>query len=117
MILHRMEEVKNKRDGPMLFAMLLTRLYNHILKTNPQAIVSLARFTSHERVMNPLDISRNPTKERGKRVASPSASSSSSSSSDDNEAPSFLENKGFTDPPYGRSVPCLGRSMDHQAKR
>ncbi|GJX05664.1 hypothetical protein Tco_0191580 [Tanacetum coccineum] len=50
----------------------------------------LPPFTSHERVMNPLDISRNPTKEKGKRVASPSASSSSSSS-DDNEAPSFLE--------------------------
>ncbi|GKD71759.1 hypothetical protein Tco_1325849, partial [Tanacetum coccineum] len=33
----------------------------------------------------------NPTKEKGKRVASPSASSSSSSSSDENEAPSFLE--------------------------
>ncbi|GJU48402.1 hypothetical protein Tco_1217957 [Tanacetum coccineum] len=91
MILYRMEEVKNKCDGPMPFAMILTRLYNHILQTNPQAIVPLARFTFHERVMNPLDISSNSTKERGKRVASPSASSSSSSSSDDNEAPSFLE--------------------------
>ncbi|GJV04989.1 hypothetical protein Tco_1338558 [Tanacetum coccineum] len=83
--------LKNKRNGPMPFAMLLTRLYKHILQTNPQAIVPLARFTFHERVMNPLDISRNPTKEKGKRVASPSASSSSSSSSDDNESPSFLE--------------------------
>ncbi|GKG08535.1 hypothetical protein Tco_0334367, partial [Tanacetum coccineum] len=41
--------------------------------------------------MDPLDISRNPTKKKGKRVASPSASSSSSSSFDENEAPSFLE--------------------------
>ncbi|GJY17501.1 retrovirus-related pol polyprotein from transposon TNT 1-94 [Tanacetum coccineum] len=49
------------------------------------------RFAFHDRVMNPLDISRNPIKEKGKRVASPSVSSSSSSSSDGNEAPSFLE--------------------------
>nr|GEW57722.1 hypothetical protein [Tanacetum cinerariifolium] len=88
---YRMEEVKNKWDGLMPFAMILTRLYNHILQTNPQAIIPLARFTFHEHVMNPLYISRNPTKEKGKRVASHSASSSSSSSSDDNEAPSFLE--------------------------
>ncbi|GJS92046.1 hypothetical protein Tco_0774682 [Tanacetum coccineum] len=91
MILYRMEEIKSKCDGPMPFAMLLTRLYNHILQTNPQAIAPLARFTFHERVMNPLDISRNHTKERRKKVASPSASSSSSSSSDDNEAPPFHE--------------------------
>nr|GEX32134.1 hypothetical protein [Tanacetum cinerariifolium] len=38
-----------------------------------------------------IDISRNPTKEKGKRVAFPSACSSSSSSSGDSEAPSFLE--------------------------
>ncbi|GKA80116.1 hypothetical protein Tco_0786712 [Tanacetum coccineum] len=86
MILYRMEELKNKCDVPMPFAMLLTRLYNHILQTNPQAIVSLARFTFHEFVMDPLDISRNPTKEKGKRVSSLSITSSSSSSSDDNEA-------------------------------
>ncbi|GJU21860.1 copia protein [Tanacetum coccineum] len=49
------------------------------------------RFTFYERVMDPLDISRNPTKEKGKRVTSPSVTSSSSSSSDDNEAPSFLK--------------------------
>ncbi|GJY28542.1 hypothetical protein Tco_0404309 [Tanacetum coccineum] len=48
-------------------------------------------FMFHDRVMNPLDILRNPIKEKGKRVASPSVSSSSSSSSDGNEAPSFLE--------------------------
>ncbi|GJT20121.1 hypothetical protein Tco_0878827 [Tanacetum coccineum] len=82
MILYRMEEVKNKSNGPMPFAMLLTRLYNHILRTNPQAIVPPDRFMFHDRVMNPLDISRNPIKEKGKRVASPSVSSSSSSSSD-----------------------------------
>nr|GEU75134.1 hypothetical protein [Tanacetum cinerariifolium] len=38
-----------------------------------------------------LDISRNPSTEKGKKIASPSVISSSSSSSDDNEAPSFLE--------------------------
>ncbi|GJR27202.1 hypothetical protein Tco_1103434 [Tanacetum coccineum] len=85
-----MEEVINKHKGPMPFAMLLTRLYNHILTTNPQAIVPIARFTLHEHVMDPLDISRNPSKEKGKKIASPSVISSSSSSSDDNEAPSFL---------------------------
>ncbi|GJU42970.1 hypothetical protein Tco_1200236 [Tanacetum coccineum] len=62
MIIYRMEEVINKRDGPMPFAMLLTRLYNHILQTNPQTIVPIARFTFHECVMDPLDISSKPSK-------------------------------------------------------
>ncbi|GKE05574.1 hypothetical protein Tco_1397592 [Tanacetum coccineum] len=48
------------------------------------------RFTFHEYVMDYLDILRNPSKEKGKKIASPSVISSSSSS-DDNEAPSFLE--------------------------
>ncbi|GKD84539.1 hypothetical protein Tco_1355693 [Tanacetum coccineum] len=86
-----MEEAINKRKGPMPFSMLLTRLYNHILTTNPQAIIPIARFTFHEHVMDPLDILRNPSKEKGKKIASPSVISSSSLSSDDNEAPSFLE--------------------------
>ncbi|GKB05970.1 hypothetical protein Tco_0834203 [Tanacetum coccineum] len=47
MIIYRMEEVIKKRKGPMPFAMLLTDLYNHILATNPQAIVPIARFTFH----------------------------------------------------------------------
>ncbi|GJT03871.1 hypothetical protein Tco_0838333 [Tanacetum coccineum] len=38
-----------------------------------------------------LHISRNPSKEKGKKIASSSVISSSSSSSDDNEAPSFLK--------------------------
>ncbi|GKD94577.1 hypothetical protein Tco_1374414 [Tanacetum coccineum] len=71
MILYRMKEVKNKRDGPMPFAMLLTRLYNHILQTNPQAIALLARFTFHECVMDPLDISRNPSKEKERELPLP----------------------------------------------
>ncbi|GJV02209.1 retrovirus-related pol polyprotein from transposon TNT 1-94 [Tanacetum coccineum] len=37
------------------------------------------------------DILRNPSKEKGKKISSPSVISSSSSSFDDNEAPSFLE--------------------------
>ncbi|GJR65225.1 hypothetical protein Tco_0011290 [Tanacetum coccineum] len=49
------------------------------------------KFTFHECAMDPLDISRNPSKEKGKRVSSPSVTSSSSSSSDDNEGTSFLE--------------------------
>ncbi|GKE43058.1 hypothetical protein Tco_1470342 [Tanacetum coccineum] len=91
MIIYRMEEVINKRKGPIPFAMLLTRLHNHILAINPQAIFLISRFKYHEHVMNPLDISRNPSKEKGKKIASPLIISSSSSSSDDNEAPSFLE--------------------------
>ncbi|GJZ07369.1 hypothetical protein Tco_0541162 [Tanacetum coccineum] len=91
MIIYRMEEVINKHKVPMPFAMLLTRLHNHILTTNPQAIIPIVRFTFHEHVMGPLDISRNLSKEKGKKIASPSVISSSSSSSDDNEAPSFLE--------------------------
>nr|GEU94462.1 hypothetical protein [Tanacetum cinerariifolium] len=91
MIIYRMEEVIKKRKGPMPFAMLLTRLYNHILETNPQAIVPIARFIFHEHFMDPLDISRNPSTKKGKKFASPSVISSSSSSSDDNKAPSLLE--------------------------
>ncbi|GJR69309.1 hypothetical protein Tco_0015374 [Tanacetum coccineum] len=87
----RNKEVIKKRKGPMPFSMLLTRLYNHILATNPQAIVPIARFTFHEYVMDPLDILRNPSIEKGKKISSPPVISSSSSSSDDNEAPSFLE--------------------------
>ncbi|GKC89480.1 hypothetical protein Tco_1150129 [Tanacetum coccineum] len=91
MIIYRIEEVIKKSKGPMPFAMLLTRLYNHILAINPQAIVLIARFTFHEHVMDPLDISRNPSIEKGKKIASPPVISSLSSSSDDNEAPCFLE--------------------------
>nr|GEZ24920.1 hypothetical protein [Tanacetum cinerariifolium] len=91
MIIYQIEEVIKKRKGLMSFAMLLTRLYNHILDTNPQAIVPIARFTFHKHVMDPLDISRNLSTEKGKKISSPSVISSSSSSSDDNEAPSFLE--------------------------
>ncbi|GKD77813.1 hypothetical protein Tco_1340434, partial [Tanacetum coccineum] len=95
MIIYRMEEVIKKHKGPlpfsMPFAMLLTRLFNHILETNPQAIDRPARYTFHECVMDPLDISRNLRKEKGKNVISSPVISSSSSSSDDNEGPSFLE--------------------------
>ncbi|GKA88543.1 hypothetical protein Tco_0810307 [Tanacetum coccineum] len=90
MILYRIEEIKNKSYAPMPYAMLLTRLYKYLLQTNPQSIVPLDRFMFHERVMNPLDISRNPIKKKENRVAPPS-SSSSSSSSDKNKEPSFLE--------------------------
>ncbi|GJX28313.1 hypothetical protein Tco_0236392 [Tanacetum coccineum] len=91
MLIYRIKEVKNKQDNPISFAMLLTRLYRYILQTNPQAIVPPARFTFHEHVMDPLDISRNPSKEKGKKTASPSIISSLSSLSNNNEAPSFLE--------------------------
>nr|GEW52934.1 hypothetical protein [Tanacetum cinerariifolium] len=85
-----MEEAKNKQDGPMPFAMLLTRLFNHILQINPQAIVPSDAFTFHEHFMDHLDILRNPNKEKGKKIAFLSVTFSSSSSSDDNEVPSFL---------------------------
>ncbi|GJU82229.1 hypothetical protein Tco_1284594 [Tanacetum coccineum] len=79
MILYRMKEIKNKSNAPMPCAMLLTRLYKYLLQTNPQLIVPLARFMFHDHVMNPLDISWNPIKEKGKKVAPPSSPSSSSS--------------------------------------
>ncbi|GJY50028.1 hypothetical protein Tco_0439984 [Tanacetum coccineum] len=91
MIIYRMDEVIKKRKGPMPFAMFLTHLYNHIFDTNPQAIVLISRFTFHEHVIDPLDILKNPSTEKGKKIASPLVISSSSSSFDDNEAPSFLE--------------------------
>nr|GEV64894.1 hypothetical protein [Tanacetum cinerariifolium] len=91
MLIYRMEEAKNKQDGPMLFAMLFTHLYNHILRTNPQAIVPFTRFTFHEHVMDPLDILKNPSKEKGKKIATPSVISSLSSSFNDNKGPFFLE--------------------------
>nr|GEW86271.1 hypothetical protein [Tanacetum cinerariifolium] len=91
MIIYRIKEVIKKHKGPMPFAMLLTRLYNHILAINPQAIVPISRFTFHEHVMNPLDISGNPSTEKGKKISSPPVISPSFSSFDDNEAPSFLE--------------------------
>ncbi|GJZ80580.1 retrovirus-related pol polyprotein from transposon TNT 1-94 [Tanacetum coccineum] len=40
------------------------------------------KFTLHEHVMDPLDISRNPSKEKGKQIAYTSVISSSSSSSE-----------------------------------
>nr|GEV17823.1 retrotransposon-related protein [Tanacetum cinerariifolium] len=87
----RNKEVIKKHKGPMPFSMLLTHLYNHIIAINPQAIIPIVRFTFHEHVMDPLDISRNPSTEKGKKIASPSIITSSSSSSDDNEEPFFLE--------------------------
>ncbi|GJT25104.1 hypothetical protein Tco_0895041 [Tanacetum coccineum] len=87
----RNKEVIKKCKGLMSFAMLLTRLYNNILDTNPQSSVPIARFTFNEHVIDPLDILRNPITEKGKKIASPPVISSSSSSSDDNEAPFFLE--------------------------
>ncbi|GKA90205.1 hypothetical protein Tco_0812075 [Tanacetum coccineum] len=89
MIVFRMGNVKKNRDARMPFAMILTRLYKYILKTNLQSIVPFDRFMYHERVMNPLDISRKTIKDKGKRVAPPSSSSSSSSNED--EEPSFLK--------------------------
>ncbi|GJR52600.1 hypothetical protein Tco_1403121 [Tanacetum coccineum] len=91
MIIYRMKEVIKKHKGPIPFSMLLTRLFNHILETNPQAIDRPARYTFHECVMDPLYISRKPRKEKGKNVISSPVISSSSSSSDENEGPSFLK--------------------------
>ncbi|GJS28054.1 hypothetical protein Tco_0488674 [Tanacetum coccineum] len=91
MIIYIMEEVIKKCKGPMPFAMLLTGLFNHILETNPQAIDRPARYTFHECVMDPLDISRNPSKEKGKNIISSPVISSSPSSFNDNKGPSFLE--------------------------
>ncbi|GJT62737.1 hypothetical protein Tco_1006270 [Tanacetum coccineum] len=57
-------------------------------KRNKVKACTAYMFTFHEHVMDPLDILRNPSKEKGKKIASPSVISSSS---DNNEAPSFLK--------------------------
>ncbi|GKA90668.1 hypothetical protein Tco_0812538 [Tanacetum coccineum] len=62
----------------MLYYLTIERKFNFTSR-NPQAIVLIARFTFHEHVMDPLDTSRNPGKEKGKKFASPSVISSSSS--------------------------------------
>ncbi|GJS42960.1 hypothetical protein Tco_0568003 [Tanacetum coccineum] len=59
MILYRIKEVKNKCDGPMLFVMLLTRLYNNILQTNAHPLAPLPGGSHSRSVQFPLDISRN----------------------------------------------------------
>ncbi|GJU60133.1 putative ribonuclease H-like domain-containing protein [Tanacetum coccineum] len=70
----------------------LNRLTGHDFQIRSlKPCVSHARFMFHEHVMDPLDISRNPCKEKLKSTTSSSIISSSSSSSNDNEAPSFLE--------------------------
>nr|GEX33882.1 hypothetical protein [Tanacetum cinerariifolium] len=89
-LLLRIEDFKKNSYGSMPYAMLLTRLFIHILQSNPQSIIPSGSFTYHERVMNPLDISRKTIKEKGKRGDHPS-SSSSSSSSYENKKPSFLK--------------------------
>ncbi|GKD09053.1 hypothetical protein Tco_1188738 [Tanacetum coccineum] len=89
MIVFRMGDVKKNSNSRMAYVMILTRLYKYILKTNPQSIVPFDSFMYHERVMNPLDISRKTIKDKGKRVAPPSSSSSSSSNED--KEPSFLQ--------------------------
>ncbi|GKD81370.1 hypothetical protein Tco_1348209 [Tanacetum coccineum] len=90
MILLRKKDFKKSSYGPMPYAMLLTRLFKHILQSNPQSIIPFGCFTYHECVVNPLDISRKIIRDKGKRAAPPS-SSSSSSSSDEKEESSFLE--------------------------
>ncbi|GJZ26286.1 hypothetical protein Tco_0570539 [Tanacetum coccineum] len=83
MIVLRIGDVKKNSDAPIPYAMLLTRLFKHMLKTNPQSIVPFDRFTYHECVMNPLDISRKTIRDKGIRAAPPSSSSSSSSNKDE----------------------------------
>ncbi|GJS51652.1 retrovirus-related pol polyprotein from transposon TNT 1-94 [Tanacetum coccineum] len=79
------------RPDIMLSVCLCARFQENPKTTHLEAIKRIFRFTFHKRVIDPLDISRNPSKEKGKRVASPLVTSYSYSSSDDNEGPSFLE--------------------------
>nr|GEY56410.1 putative reverse transcriptase domain-containing protein [Tanacetum cinerariifolium] len=85
-----------KRIGLVAYKLRLPEELNgvydtfHVSKLK-KCLVDPKPFTFHDRVMNLLDISRNPIKEKGKRVTSLSVSSSSSSSFDGNEASSFLE--------------------------
>ncbi|GJR98929.1 hypothetical protein Tco_0271103 [Tanacetum coccineum] len=70
----------------MLYYLTIGRKFNFTLM-----IIYQMEFTFHEHVMDSLDISRNLSKEKLKKIAYLSVITSSSSSSDDNEAPSFLE--------------------------
>ncbi|GJU68889.1 hypothetical protein Tco_1255148 [Tanacetum coccineum] len=79
------------RPDIMFSVCLCARFQENPKTTHLEAIKRIFRFTFHEHVKDPLDISRNPSIEKGKKIASPLVISSSSSSSDDNEAPSFLE--------------------------
>nr|GEV58327.1 hypothetical protein [Tanacetum cinerariifolium] len=56
-----------------------------------QALIDYGMRLDDVSIMDPLDISRNTSTEKGKKIASPPVISSSSSSSDDNETPSFLK--------------------------
>nr|GEU87729.1 hypothetical protein [Tanacetum cinerariifolium] len=71
LIVLRMDDVKRNNDGPMPYAMLLTKLYKYILQKNPQSVVLFDSFMFHQRVMNPLDIPKKTIKDKGKRAAPP----------------------------------------------
>nr|GFA76526.1 hypothetical protein [Tanacetum cinerariifolium] len=71
MILLRMKDFMKSSYSPMLYVMLLTRLFKHILLTSPQSIVPFDRFRYHKRVMISLDTSRKTIKDKGKRAALP----------------------------------------------
>ncbi|GJT83182.1 hypothetical protein Tco_1057524 [Tanacetum coccineum] len=89
--LRREEFKKNNKSSHAIVAMLVDSSLTITSPDKPTAIVPLIGSPFFITVMNPLDISRNPIKENGKRIASPSASSTLSSSSDGNEAPLFFE--------------------------
>nr|GEU92084.1 retrovirus-related Pol polyprotein from transposon TNT 1-94 [Tanacetum cinerariifolium] len=71
-------------------------------------------FTFHKHVMDPLDILRNPSTEKGKDITSPPVISSSSSSSDDNKAPSFLK---LYDELSDKEVPTASEESSHCQKK
>ncbi|GJX85137.1 hypothetical protein Tco_0335911 [Tanacetum coccineum] len=76
----------DNRDLPS--TKLSARSYSRALKDDP----NMSKEQRETRgIFKNLDISRNPSKEKGKKIASPSVTIASSSSSNDNEAPSFLE--------------------------
>nr|GEY83857.1 MAK10-like protein [Tanacetum cinerariifolium] len=83
-----MDDVERNNDGLMPYAMLLTRLFKHILKTNPRSLVYFNRFTLHQRVMNSLDIPKKIIKNKGIKAAFPLPPYSPSTNEDDE--PSFL---------------------------
>nr|GEU77023.1 hypothetical protein [Tanacetum cinerariifolium]GEV40868.1 hypothetical protein [Tanacetum cinerariifolium] len=73
MIIYRMEEVIKKCKGPVPFAMLLTRLYNHILAINPQAIVLISRKTARMSVKYPnyVNLTSSSEEQPNERTPSP----------------------------------------------
>ncbi|GJR25099.1 hypothetical protein Tco_0973626 [Tanacetum coccineum] len=100
--------------GQFTFKLTLSQLSRIFQTPYPLETFHTSEWSLNSLDIHPKSISRNPSKEEGKRVASPLVTSSSSSSSNNNEGPSFLEfydelsdNKDLTKLTRAEKVKCL----------